>query len=68
MLVQAVTLLSSTPELLSFYQSLVDVIPTLCERAGLPQGTPLAMFEVRKTTLPRWVPEAFVAWLPGRLL
>lgn len=42
--------------LLFSYLLLVDVIPLLCERAGLPQKTPLAMFEVGKLTLTRILP------------
>ena len=47
------SLISSAAEQFFFYLCLflVDLIPMLCERAGLPQGTPIAMFEVTKHSI-----------------
>ena len=56
-LVQPLTILSLMPGLLFvclfiyLFLFSVDLIPMLCERAGLPQGTPMAMFEVSKDCL-----------------
>ena len=44
--------LSMFPSNKTFYMYFVaDVVPSLSERAGLPPGTPVKMFEVRKNAL-----------------
>lgn len=43
---------SMLPSSKTFYMYfLADVVPMLCERAGLPPGTPVKMFEVRKNAV-----------------